>query len=297
MALFLTSQVGVEARALLSSPLDQRQKMNVYINAPRTLCGRPQEWMFQIYRRETKHASPHEYRERLIQAKQLTPSFRAEITGVDISKPVPAEVFPEIHRAITEVGWTIFCCLLSYLHGPLLRWPIVSITYSIPNTALHRQLDSPSQYGALVFCHISLVDARHVAFSALFSELDGVKPYLTLGRKNHLLFDELFDVSSLEDDGSLVEIGSKRHHMSQVCRISSPLEISPFCIRTDTRGACRVIPFSTLIPASTHGRAGFSYPRVHILPPPTRGRNTDFADTRAAFNNLPAKPPTALAKE
>jgi alpha-ketoglutarate-dependent 2,4-dichlorophenoxyacetate dioxygenase len=133
--------------------------------------------------------------------------------------------------------------------------------------------------------------------SALFSELDGVKPYLTLGRKNRFLFDELFDVSSLEDDGSLVEIGSKRHHMSQVCRISSPLEISPFCIRTDTRGACRVIPFSTLIPASTHGRAGFSYPRVHILPPPSRGRNTDFADTRAAFNNLPAKPPTALAKE
>jgi hypothetical protein len=72
-----------------------------------------------------------------IQVKQLAPSFRAEITGIGFSKPVPAEVFPEIHRAITEVGWTIFCCLLSYLHGPLLRWPIVSIMYSIPNAALH----------------------------------------------------------------------------------------------------------------------------------------------------------------
>jgi len=73
------------------------------------------------------------------------------------------------------------------------------------------------QHGVLVFRKAALDDARHVAFSALFGELDDVKPYLTLGRKNRFSFDELFDVSNLEDDGSLVQVGSKRDHTSRVC--------------------------------------------------------------------------------
>lgn len=60
-------------------------------------------------------------------------------------------------------------------------------------------------------------DARHVAFSRLFGELDDVTPYLALGRKNRFAFDELFDVSNQEDDGSLVKIGSRRHHYGLVC--------------------------------------------------------------------------------
>jgi hypothetical protein len=83
----------------------------------------------------------------------------------------------------------------------------------IPNAALYRQSDSHSQYGILVFRHASLDDARHFTFSALFGELGDVKPYLALGHKSHFLFDELFDVSNLEDDRPLVKIGSKRHHM------------------------------------------------------------------------------------
>lgn len=72
----------------------------------------------------------------------------------------------------------------------------------------------------LVFRNASLDDARHVAFSALFGELDDVKPYLSLGRKNRFPYDELFDVSNQEDNGSLVKLGSKRHHMGLVS--SSP---------------------------------------------------------------------------
>jgi alpha-ketoglutarate-dependent 2,4-dichlorophenoxyacetate dioxygenase len=68
----------------------------------------------------------------------------------------------------------------------------------------------------LVFRNAGLDDARHVAFAALFGELDDVKPYLTLGRKNRFPFDELFDVSNQEDDGSLVKLGSKRHHLGLV---------------------------------------------------------------------------------
>lgn len=35
-------------------------------------------------------------------------------------------------------------------------------------------------------------------------------------------------------------------------------------------------------------RAGFSLLRAHTLPPPGHGGNTDFADTRTAFDDLPA---------
>lgn len=77
------------------------------------------------------------------------------------------------------------------------------------------------QYGVLVFRNAELDDTRHVAFSALFGELDDIKPYLMLGRKNRFSFDELFDVSNLEDDGSLVKIGSKRHHMGLVSPFSA----------------------------------------------------------------------------
>lgn len=68
----------------------------------------------------------------------------------------------------------------------------------------------------LVFRQAGLDDARHVAFSGLFGELDDIKPYIAMGRKNRFAFDELFDVSNQEDDGSLTQIGSKRHHMGMV---------------------------------------------------------------------------------
>lgn len=67
-----------------------------------------------------------------------------------------------------------------------------------------------------MFRKAGLDDARHVAFSRLFGELDDVKPYLTLGRINRFPFDELFDVSNQEDDGSIVQIGSKREQMGRV---------------------------------------------------------------------------------
>jgi alpha-ketoglutarate-dependent 2,4-dichlorophenoxyacetate dioxygenase len=39
-----------------------------------------------------------------IRVKPLAPTFGAEVTGVDFSKPVPSKVFAEIHRAITQVS-------------------------------------------------------------------------------------------------------------------------------------------------------------------------------------------------
>lgn len=48
------------------------------------------------------HATDSEYK--YIQVQQLAPTFAAEVTGVDFSKPVDREVFAEILRAITDVS-------------------------------------------------------------------------------------------------------------------------------------------------------------------------------------------------
>jgi alpha-ketoglutarate-dependent 2,4-dichlorophenoxyacetate dioxygenase len=77
----------------------------------------------------------------------------------------------------------------------------------------------------LVFRHASLDDARHVAFSALFGELDDIKPYLALGRKNRFTSEHLFDVSNLEDDGSLTQMGTSRHHLGLVSATSPELVV------------------------------------------------------------------------
>ena len=46
-------------------------------------------------------ADPSDYSH--ITVHQLAPTFGAEVTGVDFSKPVAADVFEEIIRAITKV--------------------------------------------------------------------------------------------------------------------------------------------------------------------------------------------------
>lgn len=48
------------------------------------------------------HATDTEYQ--YIELKQLAPTFAAEVSGVDFSKPVEKKVFDEIHKAITTVS-------------------------------------------------------------------------------------------------------------------------------------------------------------------------------------------------
>ena len=76
--------------------------------------------------------------------------------------------------------------------------------------------NTDQQHGVLVFRHAALDDDRHVAFSALFGELDDIKPYIAMGRKNRFRYDELFDVSNMDDDGSITVIDSKRDHLGRV---------------------------------------------------------------------------------
>ncbi|WPH01853.1 Clavaminate synthase-like protein [Acrodontium crateriforme] len=151
---------------------------------------------------------------------KLHPSFAAQVKGVDFSKPIPSDIFKEIHKAITK-------------------------------------------YGVVKFPKTGLDDAGHVAFAAHFGELDDVTPYTKLGKKHRLPFVELFDISNLLDDGSIAPLDSHRAAMN--------------------KGNSLFHVDSSFNPR----RAGYSLLRAHTLPPPGTGGATEYADTRAAFEDLP----------
>lgn len=67
-----------------------------------------------------------------------------------------------------------------------------------------------------MFRNTDLDDERHVAFASLFGELDDVTPYTQRGKKHRLAFDQLFDVSNLNEDGSVAEVTSHRAAMNKV---------------------------------------------------------------------------------
>jgi alpha-ketoglutarate-dependent 2,4-dichlorophenoxyacetate dioxygenase len=79
-----------------------------------------------------------------------------------------------------------------------------------------------------------------------------------------LSYDELFDVSNLRDDGSLLDPNSTSAHFKK------------------GNGLFHVD--SSFNP----GRAGFSLLRAVELPPPELGGETEFADSRTAFEDLPS---------
>lgn len=68
----------------------------------------------------------------------------------------------------------------------------------------------------MVFRGTTLDDKAHIEFARRFGELDDIKPYVAAGRKNRLQYDELFDVSNVEDDGSLVDPNGPRAQASKV---------------------------------------------------------------------------------
>lgn len=75
-----------------------------------------------------------------------------------------------------------------------------------------------------------LTDETHIKLARMFGDLDDVKPYVAAGRKNRLKYDELFDVSNVELDGTIVDPNSPRGQANKV-RIDS-IYFMQICIPT-----------------------------------------------------------------
>lgn len=79
-----------------------------------------------------------------------------------------------------------------------------------------RLTNDSKQFGVIVFRRTCLTDAGHVAFARQFGELDDVKPYITAGRQHRLKYHELFDVSNVGFDGSILDADGPRGQANKV---------------------------------------------------------------------------------
>ena len=105
-------------------------------------------------------------------------------------------------------------------------------------------------------------DDEHVEFSKRLGELDNVSRYLQ-GRKLRYKHVELFDAGNLDDQNNIIDPDSPRAHGSRGNNI----------FHVDSSFNPR--------------RASFSLLRAVAVPPPETGGNTEFADSRTAWDELP----------
>ena len=123
----------------------------------------------------------------------------------------------------------------------------------------------PLQYGVIVFRSTGMSDMQHVDFSRRFGDLDDIRPYMTNGRKPRYEFYELFDAGNIDvDTGEVLDPSSPRAQYNK------------------GNGLFHVD--SSFNPR----RASYSILKATELPPPGNGGDTMFADTRTAFEELPA---------
>ncbi|KAI0026018.1 alpha-ketoglutarate-dependent 2,4-dichlorophenoxyacetate dioxygenase [Xylariomycetidae sp. FL0641] len=132
-------------------------------------------------------------------------------------------------------------------------------------------LAAMAKYGVCVFRNTGLDDEAHVRFSERFGALDNIRRYLTGGRKPRYAWYELFDAGNIAEDGTVVDPGSARAH--------------------GARGNGLFHADSSFNPR----RASFSLLRAHALPPAGTGGDTEFADSRTAYAELPAALAARLA--
>lgn len=138
-----------------------------------------------------------------IKVTELRPGFAAEITGLDFADGVTEGISCFVQDAVTKVRLPLYPSISLY-------WQII-------------------QYGAVVLRSTKLTDETHIELARTFGELDDAKPYVAAGRKNRLKYDELFDVSNVEEDGSLVDTESPR---GKANKASLPLD-SVVMLRAD----------------------------------------------------------------
>ncbi|KAI2472876.1 taurine catabolism dioxygenase [Annulohypoxylon bovei var. microspora] len=123
-----------------------------------------------------------------------------------------------------------------------------------------------AKYGFCVFRDTGLDDVAHVKFSERFGELDNIRRYLSGGRKPRYDLFELFDAGNIDGEtDTILDPESARAHSN--------------------RGNGLFHADSTFNPR----RASFSLLRACELPPAGNGGNTDFADSRTAFDELQAE--------
>jgi alpha-ketoglutarate-dependent 2,4-dichlorophenoxyacetate dioxygenase len=106
-------------------------------------------------------------------------------------------------------------------------------------------------------------DSMHVEFSRRLGDLDDIRRFITGDRKMRYQYYELFDAGNLDEDNQLMDLDTARAHAGLGNRLW----------HTDSSFNPR--------------RASYSLLRAAEIPPKGNGGNTEFADSRTAFSELP----------
>ncbi|KAL1965250.1 hypothetical protein VTN77DRAFT_5852 [Rasamsonia byssochlamydoides] len=134
---------------------------------------------------------------------------------------------------------------------------------NVSDETLSEILAALAKYGVCVFRRTGLDDESHIAFSRRLGDLDDIRRYMVGGRKPRYKYYELFDAGNVDEKGNVLDPDSPRAHYG--------------------RGNALFHVDSSFNPR----RASYSLLRAVQLPPPGNGGNTDFADSRTAFEELP----------
>lgn len=126
-------------------------------------------------------------------------------------------------------------------------------------------LDAVHKYGVLVFRKASLDNERHIAFSRQFGQLDDVKAHIKAGRAMRFPDQpEIFDVSNLDQNDQVVT------HLDPVRHASSK---GNSLWHADM--------------AYNPQRCSYSLLRAVQLPPKGTGGETEYLDSRTAYEEMP----------
>ncbi|KAF2187324.1 alpha-ketoglutarate-dependent 2,4-dichlorophenoxyacetate dioxygenase [Zopfia rhizophila CBS 207.26] len=133
-----------------------------------------------------------------------------------------------------------------------------------PEEQFNEILAAMAKYGVCVFRSTGMDDTAHVQFSRRMGELDDIRPYMKGGRKMRYHYYELFDAGNVDEYGQVIDPDSPK---AQYQKGNGLFHVD-----------------SSFNPR----RASYSILKAHELPPPGYGGNTDFADSRTAFDDLPS---------
>ncbi|KAF4818123.1 Alpha-ketoglutarate-dependent 2,4-dichlorophenoxyacetate dioxygenase [Colletotrichum tropicale] len=117
-----------------------------------------------------------------------------------------------------------------------------------------------AKYGVLVFPATGLDDERHIAFAEHFGELERRKD---TGAQSRLKMPELTDQGNIDASGNIIDSADPRAQISKGNKL-----------------------FHVDSSFNAH-RASYSILLAHEIPPKGAGGNTDYADTRTAWDDLP----------
>jgi len=147
-----------------------------------------------------------------------TPTFVAEITGIDFSKPVSDEQIKDV-------------------------------------------MDAQHRFGVTIYRDTGLDDRRHVEFSRQLGELEHVPKFSGPKTVPRFAYSELFDAGNTDKDGNIVQKNTRRWWYNKGNALW----------HTDS--------------SFNQHRSKYSCLLAHSVP--KEGGNTNFADVRQAFRDLP----------